>query len=258
MKKLYQGIVYLFVSLVLTFLSFSVVLAEEISYPEKPKGFITDEAKILGDTADLEQTLLTFEKETSNEIAVLTINSLQGGSIEDYAVKVFEKWGVGKKGKDNGVLVVIAKEDRAIKIEVGYGLEGALPDSTAKLIIENEITPLFKQENYHDGLKKGLDAIMLAAKGEYKPSTNKKESSLGGWIGFGIFLFVLGLIILSSIFGRKKTKDRYVNRNHRGGGTGFWSSGSSGGSSFGGSSGGSGFGGFGGGSSGGGGASGKW
>lgn len=253
----------------LAFLLFTIlpVFAQEPLYPEKPEGYVTDQAKMLGDTADLEEMLSNFEKETSNEIAVVTIESLEGISIEEYAVELFQKWGVGKKGLDNGVLLVVSRDDREVRIETGYGLEGALPDGVAKIIIANEITPAFKEGDYHDGVKKGLESIMAATKGEYVPEPQEEEGGFAsGIIGFIVFFAVFTIIIVIGIFSNRK-KNR---SGKKGGGAGtytstsdddsgsFWggSSSSGGFSSGGGSS--SGFGGFGGGSSGGGGASGKW
>lgn len=231
------------------------VFAQEPLYPERPTGFVNDQAGILGDATDLEKTLATFEKETSNEVAVLTIPTIGDVSIEEYALTIFEKWGIGKRENDNGVLLLIALDDREMRIEVGYGLEGALPDATAKSIITNEITPAFKDGRYYDGVNRGIVAITQATKGEYTPleSGSDSESNTAGLVGFAIFVVVFIVITVSSAVGSKKggsggKKSSSKNTDS------WWNSGSSSGSSSSGSS----FGGFSGGSSGGGGSSGSW
>ncbi|MBU1119352.1 TPM domain-containing protein [Patescibacteria group bacterium] len=237
-------------------------IAAEPLYPERPTGFVNDQAGMLGDSDDLEQMLSDFEAETSNELAVITINSLEGVSIEEYSEQLFQKWGIGKAEKDNGALLVVVKDDREMRIETGYGLEGALPDALADQIIRKEITPEFKEGRYHNGVKMGLQAIMAATKGEYNPidTDPESESTIAGIVGFGIFLLVVVIIVVSSIFAARATR----KGGRRGGGSSSddSSSGSSWTSSDSGSSWGSGssssFGGFSGGSSGGGGASGRW
>lgn len=227
--------------------------AQEPLYPEKPTGFVNDQAGILGDTTELERTLASFEAETSNEVAVLTIPSTGEVTIEEYAVTLFEKWGIGKRENDNGVLLLVALEDREMRIEVGYGLEGALPDATAKSIITNEITPAFRDGRYADGVNLGVRSIISATEGEYTPSESSgTDGDIAGFIGFGIFVIVFIIIIISSIISSKNG-----GGGRRGGSSSsnstWFSSGSSSSSS---SS--SSFGGFSGGSSGGGGASGGW
>lgn len=199
----------------------------------------------------LENELAQFDRETSTQIVVLMINSLENYPIEMYSYDVAEKNKIGRGGKDNGVLLLIAKNDRKMRIEVGYGLEGVLPDALASSIIRNEIAPYFKRGDYYRGIIAGLRAIVQATKGEYvneeKEQTTKKK-------GYG-FIFYIIMFILFALFSRG-----------RGGGLGTlllmgtlggMGGGRSSGSGFGG---GGGFGGFsgGGGSFGGGGASGGW
>lgn len=230
---IYLGILFVAIALPL-FVSFG-----QITYPERPMAFVSDYANVLGDTILLEEKIKKFEKETSNEIAVVTIDSLEGVTIEEYAVNLFEKWGIGKAGKDNGVLLLVAIKDRQVRIEVGYGLEGALPDSLAGSIIRNEITPFFEQENYQEGVERGVEAIMAATKGEYK--VKEKEEKGSAWVFLIVFLVIVGFIVLFARFGRKGkggvSGTTYSGRTYTGGGD---------------------FSGFGGGSSGGGGASGRW
>jgi uncharacterized protein len=256
----------------LTILSFlivsNVVFAQkEIKRPNPPR-LVNDFAGLLTpyDAEQLEKKLVAFDDSTSNQIVVLTINSLNGEVIEEVALNTYRSWGIGSKDKSNGVLLLIAKDDKKIRIEVGYGLEGAIPDVVAKDIIKNNLAPAFKQQNYLQGINAAVDNLMKAAVGEYK--IKRKKSSDNGTSGGEVLLFVVILFVILMI----------VGNSGRGGGGGnvmnrrgtrsiaedlFWLSLLSGGNRGGGGSGwsgggGGGFGGFGGGSSGGGGASGGW
>ena len=228
------------------------------------KQYVTDETGTLSQSQidALQQKLVDFEKQTSNQVVVYVIQSLGDESLEEFSYEIAEKNGIGQKGKDNGVLLFIALGDRKLRIEVGYGLEGALPDALCDQIIRKEITPLFKQGKYYEGIDAGVDAIIAATKGEYtqdkQSSKNQKEFSVGVCglpiVVFLIFLF-FGFSILMSIVRRR------FGWGRRSGERGWWYTGGSGwgsGSSW--SSGGSSFGGFsgGGGSFGGGGSSGSW
>ncbi len=115
----------------------------------------------------LESRLKQYEDSTSTQVAVLMINSLEGASIDDFSMRVFEKNKLGQKGKDNGVLVLIAKADHKARIEVGYGLEGVLTDATTVQIREREMNPFFKVNNFYGGLSAGISAIMATTAGEY-------------------------------------------------------------------------------------------
>lgn len=141
-------------------------------------GRVTDNAEVLseGTRRSLTVLLKAHEESTGNQIAVLTVPTLDGEGIEEYALRVFEAWKLGQKGKDNGVLVVVAPNDRRMRIEVGYGLEGTLTDSLAGSIIRNVMTPRFKEGDYNSGVEAGVKAILdLLEKGE-KPIG---ESSAG-------------------------------------------------------------------------------
>lgn len=131
------------------------------TYPSY-QGYVTDTASMLdGDTKTLlENKLQEYDQASTNQIAVVTIPSLQGESIEYYAVKLFEQWGIGQKGKDNGVLFLVSRDDRLMRIEVGYGLEGSLTDGAAGSIIRNIVTPKFKEANYSAGISEGVEAII--------------------------------------------------------------------------------------------------
>jgi uncharacterized protein len=182
--------------------------------PGKPAGFVNDYAGVLsGEQKQLLETkLAAFEKETSNEIAVATIMSLQGDTIENFAVQLFKDWGIGKKNNDNGVLLLIAKDDRQMRIEVGYGLEGALTDAQSYQIINDDLTPAFRQGDYYGGINKATDDIIAATKGEYASNSGAApdgilvgmEAVVGRIFGLGWFvLFVF--IFLASVLGRSKS-----------------------------------------------------
>jgi uncharacterized protein len=246
-------------------LCFSVV---QLNAQTKLMKYVTDETNTLtpSQISSLESKLSSFEKETSNQVVVYMIETLGGESLEETSHEIAEKNRIGQKGKDNGVLLFIVMKDRKLRIEVGYGLEGSLPDALADQIIRKEITPYFKQEKYYEGINAGVDAIIKATRGEYKQDTKKSskddDNGTGFWICglpllavifFGFFGAFIVISIIRSILGlgrRGRSGWWYT------GGSGWttsgssWSSGSSSGS----------FGGFsgGGGSFGGGGASGSW
>lgn len=193
------------------FLLSSPLFALEI--PKRPEGYVSDYAAMLspGTRASLEEKLRRFEEETSNQVVVVTFPSLEGEVLEDFSIRLAEQWKIGQKGKDNGVILLIFKEDRKVRIEVGYGLEGALTDAVAKLIIENEIVPRFRQEKFDEGIEQAVQAVMQATKGEYHSATKR----LSGWrdylgtafltgifLGSGLpalflwFLFILGILLI--------------------------------------------------------------
>ncbi len=218
---------------------------------------VTDLAGVLSpsQTSQLEQKLYLFEQNTTNQIAVLILSSLEGEVIEDYAIRVVDKWQLGEKGKDNGVLLLIAVSDRQMRIEVGYGLEGALTDLLSSSIIRNEISPEFRKGNYFGGIDAGTSAIMNATVGEYKADPqkyNRSNGESGGSVGsFIVFIFFLLFFLTAGRKGRRGLFWALLGASmFRGGGRGGGYGGGFGG----------GFGGFsgGGGGFGGGGASGGW
>ncbi len=172
----------------------------------QPSGFVNDYAGVLAesDRQVLENKLVQFEKDSSNEISVVIIKSLEGDTIENFAVELFQDWGIGKAKNDNGVLVLVAIEDRRMRIEVGYGLEGALTDAQSWWIVDDIMKPAFKEENYFKGIDGAIDKIISASQGEYLPeSQSPKESNLSWnfFFYFGIFIFMW----LASILGRSKS-----------------------------------------------------
>jgi len=168
----------------------------------KPYGFVNDYAKILNSNQinDLENYLRNMEEKTSVEIAIAIFDSI-GYPIEEYANLLFEKWGIGKKGKDNGILVLVSIKEKLIRIEVGYGLEEIITDGIAGEIIRNDIVPYFKEGNYYLGLKSAILEIERRISNENQSystdKNNKKETGIPFLIGLfaGIFLSYVGLIL---------------------------------------------------------------
>src|SRR5690554_5730220 len=128
---------------------------------------------------NLEQQLLAFSKETSNEITIITVNSIGEYATSQYVTELGNKWGIGRGNKDNGVIIFASKNDRKLNISPGMGLEGALTDVMAGRIIRNEMAPEFKQENYFAGFQKAANAVMAATKGEYKPDESAEKAPPG-------------------------------------------------------------------------------
>jgi uncharacterized protein len=228
--------------------------------PETPHltQYITDLTGTLtpSELSTLNGKLRAFESETSNQLVVLMVPTTGDESIEEASLKAAEANGIGQKEKKNGVLLFIAKNDRRMRIEVGYGLEGALPDITAGQIIRHEIGPRFREGSYFAGIDAGVDAIILATKNEYTAEPKSSRRSSHDFSPLVILIVVL-FVVMRSMFGRR----RYFGRRGRytgfGGGWGGWRGGGFGGFGGGGFGGGGGFSG-GGGSFGGGGASGSW
>ncbi len=132
-----------------------------------------------GTRASLEKYLADLERTDSTQVAVLTIPSLDGDAMSDFAIRVAEAWKVGQKGEDNGVILLVSKADRKIRIEVGYGLEGVLTDVLSSQIIRNVIGPNFKAGNYDNGFAEGVTAIAGAVRGEYTAAPAKKDPAQG-------------------------------------------------------------------------------
>ncbi len=231
------------------------------STPSKSEGLVFDYTKTTltpEQIQALNQKLVAYDDSTSSQIAVVIINSLQGYDVASYAIALGRKWGVGGKQFNNGIVVLVAMDDHKSRIEVGNGMEGAVTDVTSKSILDNDITPNFKEKNYYRGLDQATDDIIKAAAGEYKApegyGSGKKK-------GVRIFYIIFVLIIFLVIGGIRGNKG---GGGILSGGTGFLlgtmlgGGARGGGWSGGGGGGGGGFGGFGGGGFGGGGASGGW
>lgn len=229
-----------------------------IATPPSPPKLVNDYTGKLTSqqTEALETKLKKYDDSTSNQFTIVIVNTLDGYSVEDAAVQLGRKWGVGNKEFNNGVVILAALTDRKMTIQVGYGLEGAIPDLTAKSIIDNRVKPNFKNSDYYRGLDEATDDLIKAAEGRYKAPSgygSKKKKSLP--MGTIVMIVIILIVIFAggaSGGGTYVSRGGYTGWTGGGGGSGW-----SGGGSSGGSSGGS-FGGFGGGSFGGGGASGDW
>jgi uncharacterized protein len=190
--------------------------------------------------AELERKLVLFDDSTSIQVAVVIIESTGDRDIADYAVALGRAWGIGNKEFNNGILLLVAKNDRKLWIATGYGLEGALPDITAKSIIDNEITPNFKDNDFYRGLDEGTNAIISATKGEYKAPENYNSRKKGARKNPGLLIMIIIFIIIWIIKNRGGGGGSYGRGGHRNFGTPFFFPVGGGSSSFGGSSGGGG------------------
>lgn len=249
--------------LAFTFLSFFALNAMEL--PEKPKRDypVNQYVKIFSEREirSIDNAILRSFDSTGVEIVVVVVDNTEGMPIDEYAAWIGEKWGVGDKENDNGIVMLIAIDDRKMSLQTGYGIEQFINSYLAKTIITNDITPYFKQQDYYGGVMNGLDSIFAALAGQYQEQNNRSQKGKP----FGMVVFIL-LFFLIIVFSRGRG-----GNGGRGGGrgvgnallAGYFLGGmgrgrggfGGGGSSFGG---GGGFGGFGGGSFGGGGASGGW
>ncbi|MCU0416366.1 MAG: TPM domain-containing protein [Cytophagaceae bacterium] len=224
--------------------------------PPNPPKLVVDFVGLLSPDQQqtLELKLNRYNDTTSNEISIVIVASVGDYDISDYAIQLGHFWGIGKKKKDNGVLILIAKEDKKIFIATGQGLEGALPDLICKRIIDYKIKPAFKQASYYEGLNNAIDEIILRSMGEYT-AENSSDNTITWLLLFVVILIIIGISFIQNNNSGKGGKRRYYGDTFGPNFGGGWYSGGGGWS---GGSGGGGFGGFGGGSFGGGGAGGDW
>ena len=200
--------------LLLIFLTSSLLSFSQRAIPPHGGEWVHDEANVLSAStkAELEAILKHHRDSTSNQIAVLVIPSLEGDDIDDYGVRVFKEWKLGQEKKDNGVLFLIAMQDKKMRIEVGYGLEGTLTDALSSRINRNEVSPYFRTGDYENGVKAGVIAIIKAIQGTYvnedPPTTRRKSkrSPIGS---------IIIIIIIIALMSRRK--------GGGGGGGGYWS-----------------------------------
>jgi uncharacterized protein len=234
------------------------LFAQEVM-PSAPTAYFNDYARVVsaGTAAQLNKTLEDFERQSSDQIVVAVFPKMQSdSSVQDYTLRIFRAWGVGQKDKNNGVALFVFVQDHKLFLQVGYGLEGVLPDALGKRIIDEQITPRFKAGDFDGGLSAGVSAILAATKGEYKGNgttvaQGRAGNSGGGSAVMSIFLIIVVLFIVLPLLSRASRSGGIM---YRGGG---WSGGSSSGRWNSGGGFGGGFGG-GGGSCGGGGAGGSW
>ena len=245
------------VALVLTSLTVSAALAQGLTFP-RFSNYVVDAANVL--PADAETTLVAklkaFQEKTGRQFAVATVPSLQGTSVEDYANRLFRDWKIGDQTRNDGALLLVAPNERKVRIEVGYGLEGELTDAVSRLIIENAVLPRFKAGDVPGGIARGADDVMAVFSGQaedfkQRAALNDKagnETPLVSTVFMIAFWLLFAFILWRAIRGQGSSAARRQGPWIIGGpgmGGGGWS-------------GGGGFGGGGGGSSGGGGASGGW
>ncbi len=237
--------------------------AAEVTYPDST-GYVNDFAGVMApqERSQLEALLAEVERKTTAEVAVVTVDTVKPLTIEDYSVGLIEEWGLGKKDKDNGVLILLAINDREGRIEPGYGLEGALPDALCIRIAREQMLPFFKQGRYSQGLINGALSVVSYVAREYNvdpasfagsqvPSPARRPAPSRGRRGLSLFLSLAMMFVIYRFFGPMGFLFFMPG--------GFWRGGSSmRGGGFGGGGMGGGFGGFGGGMSGGGGASFHW
>lgn len=231
--------------------------------PPAPPRYFNDYAGVVGrDTADrLNRQLEQFERDSSNQLLVVLYPKMESGSsVEDYTVRVAQAWQAGQKGRNNGAVLFAFMQEHQLYLQVGYGLEGAIPDALAKRIIEREIVPRFRAGDIDGGMSAAVNAMIAAAKGEYQGTgattaeRRRRKDSPAGIVAFAIFFIVL--VIIGSR--RRRSALPYIIGSPVGRtGNSWWSGSNSGGGSSWGGGGGGGFSG-GGGSFGGGGAGGKW
>lgn len=230
--------------------AFVAVTALALDFPALT-GRVVDGAGILSPATerDLIAALAAHEKETSNQVVVVTLPSLQDRDIADFGYQLGRHWGIGQKGRDNGALLIVAPVERKVRIEVGYGLEGALTDATAKLIIERQIVPAFRGGDFDGGVRAGTLAILQAIKGEWtaaRPSPGSRMRPVN-WFAVALVIPIIIFAMFASFAAAHHDGSRYYQRQKRfhrrfgfwpGGGGGGGFSGGGGGFGGGGSSGG--------------------
>ena len=248
----------LLLSLILILLTFGTALKAQLPDPPVPPRLVNDYTGTLtaSQVEALEHKLVAYDDSTSTQILVMLVDDLQGYSIEQYATEIGHSWGVGQEGKNNGVVILVkpkkGSEGGKVNISPGYGMEEYVTDATAKLIIEREMIPAFKENDYYTGIDDAVNVIMDLCSGKFS------QDDYGGDDGIPFWLILIFMIALILIF-----RSGNGNQNYSGGGTRtIWipmGGGGFGGGGFGGGGfSGGGFGGFGGGGFGGGGASGSW
>ncbi len=256
MKLIYKNTIFL----LLLFLPLLVLGKEPPNAPNPPR-LVNDYVGILSqnEMAALEQKLVAYDDSTSTQIAIVIESSIEGDDIFEYSHRLAEKWGIGREGKNNGILIYIAIQDRQLRIQTGYGAEGFLPDVMARRIIDQVIGPQFRNQRYYAGLDKATEIIMKLGNGEYS-NDDVYRDDFPFEVLFFIIIFIIIIVIISKGGGGGYHRGgRYDSDGGGwifigpGGGRSGWNGGGGGGGF-----GGGGFGGFGGGGFGGGGAGGSW
>jgi uncharacterized protein len=250
-------------------LSFHAIGQQDFPDAPVPPRLVNDFTKTLSasELTQLESKLVAYNDSTSSQVTVVMIRSIGPYDISDYAFQLGDKWGIGRKDRNNGILILAAMEDRKVFIATGYGMEGVVPDILAKRIVDQLIIPNFRSGNYYEGLDKATDMIFRLASGEYKADKAVSSGEHGGAVIF-LLIFIVLFVILPLLKNRKDNDNHMGGKGGnvdlfttillanllKGGNRGKFGDFSSGRGGFGGG----GFGGFGGGSFGGGGAGGSW
>lgn len=267
-----KSLYLLILSILFSVISVDCIYSQNIPERPVPPRLVNDLAGMLkpGEVRNLEQKLVAFNDSTSTQIAIVTVPSLEGYDKADFAQQLAEKWGIGQKGLNNGLLILVKPKttdsNGQVQIAPGYGLEGAIPDLTCSEIVDREILPAFRNGNYYEGLDNATNTIISLARGEFTAAEygQRAKKNIDKHIPIGFIIIIVFVIISMISRGSGGSNNKHIST----GGLPFWmlmgmmnsgrgSSGSWGGFS-GGGGGGGGFGGFGGGSFGGGGAGGSW
>lgn len=195
--RAFTGIGFLFLSLTASAYAFDAPVND---------GFVTDDAALLtpSEEESIEADLQQYQRQTSNEIAIVTLPTLSGAVASDVAVEIGRKWGVGTD-KDNGILILIGYSEREIWIATGYGLEGAVPDLVAHGIAAKDMTPLFREGKFAEGLQAGIDALKKHIGGEYTAERYNEEADSSGIFPWIVFLFFLFFQWFAALFARSKS-----------------------------------------------------
>lgn len=258
----------IFIILLLFAMPLFIFGEEKLPVPDQPTSWVNDYAGVFTpqEKQQLDQKLNRFQYNSSTQIFVVTIDNNDGYAASDLAQRIGEKWGVGQKGKDNGLIMLLDMQDKQVFIATGYGLEEYIPDAIASRIVHSEILPRFKEGDFFGGVNNGIDVMISLLEGKFTPDEYRKQTESSQ--GSGIAGIIIAIIIFLSIFGGRRRRSVGMGRSN----LPFWialgmlnsgsrHSGSFGNFSSGGGSFGGGFGGFtggGGGSFGGGGAGGGW
>jgi len=191
------------------------LLSAALSIPEKPAGYVTDLAGLLSPSkkAQLETELSSYQAKTTHQIVVLTLPSLEGEVLEDVAIRTAEKWKPGQKGRDNGVLILIAAQEQEVRIEVGYGLESYLTDLTAGRVIRNIMVPHFRAQQPAIAIQAGVSAIMQTIAGADVPELKREEMAEGDRILLEAFRWAL--VLMGILFLIDLGRYRYFFSSHR-------------------------------------------
>jgi uncharacterized protein len=257
LKNTFWGVILFLLNILL----FSAVgFSQTIPERPNPPRLVNDFANLIGPQAQqLEQKLVAYNDSTSTQITIVTVTTLNGYAASDFATELGHKWGVGRKGRDNGLVILLAKQERDVFIATGYGMEEKIPDAIASRLVRNVLIPHFKDGKFYEGLDEATDEIIARLSGTYTAMPSAGQGNGKGIPAIMVIIIVIAIILLISFLGGGGSGGQTIGRSgptiYRGP---FMGGGFGGGGFGGGGIGGGGFGGFGGGGFGGGGAGGRW